>query len=238
MVPSCSRCSRCPAFGPLPPGVRKLPAVHRWRLVRRPRIYEIRLLVLRWPWPGRPWWRTPARRGSSLPGSDFGRTSRTWADTAPCPPGPGPWLRLRRQRHQSGSSRTARSVSPSAPPERAIQLLRAAGFHPAEAYRGFFLPWTARCPACDGVQRIRLFRCRSGAKTVLGLPEQELRHQPRGSARLTGLSRNRRSPAIRRSRRRKAAAAPGVRRSGARPPPCGRGPRPGPRRQPGARRRR
>lgn len=41
-------------------------------------------------------------------------------------------------------------------PERAAQLLRTAGFQPAESYRAFAAPWTVRCLACQAVQRVRL----------------------------------------------------------------------------------
>ncbi|MEV6383167.1 helix-turn-helix transcriptional regulator [Streptomyces sp. NPDC051773] len=63
------------------------------------------------------------------------------------------------QAHQAMAQLEAQFAEDAAPrltPDRATQLLRAAGLHPAEAYRGFTVPWTVRCLACDGVQRIRL----------------------------------------------------------------------------------
>lgn len=41
-------------------------------------------------------------------------------------------------------------------PERATQLLRAAGFEPIEPYHSFVTPWTVRCKSCWGVQRVIL----------------------------------------------------------------------------------
>ncbi|WP_368858391.1 helix-turn-helix domain-containing protein [Streptomyces massasporeus] len=57
-------------------------------------------------------------------------------------------------------------------PERAAQLLRAAGLHPAEAYRGFTVPWTVRCLACDGVQRIRLSDIAQGQRRCPICPDR------------------------------------------------------------------
>jgi transcriptional regulator with XRE-family HTH domain len=65
-------------------------------------------------------------------------------------------------------------------PERATQLLRAAGFHPAEAYRGFILPWTVRCLACEGVQRIRLSDVAQGQRRCSVCPSRNSDANPGG----------------------------------------------------------
>ncbi|WP_446044693.1 helix-turn-helix domain-containing protein [Streptomyces olivaceus] len=57
-------------------------------------------------------------------------------------------------------------------PERATQLLRTAGFHPAETYRGFTVPWTVRCLACDGVQRMRLSDVTQGPRRCPVCPDR------------------------------------------------------------------
>ncbi|WP_158816235.1 helix-turn-helix domain-containing protein [Streptomyces bicolor] len=58
-------------------------------------------------------------------------------------------------------------------PDRATHLLRAAGFHPAEPYRGFTAPWTVRCVACQGVQRIRLSDTAQGQRRCPVCPSRK-----------------------------------------------------------------
>ncbi|MET8813556.1 helix-turn-helix transcriptional regulator [Streptomyces sp. NPDC004549] len=47
-------------------------------------------------------------------------------------------------------------------PERAIQLLLAAGLAPTEPFRGFNVPWAARCLKCRSVQRVVLAAAAQG----------------------------------------------------------------------------
>ncbi|SEF19034.1 Helix-turn-helix domain-containing protein [Streptomyces sp. Ag109_O5-10] len=47
-------------------------------------------------------------------------------------------------------------------PEQAKQLLRGAGYRPAEPYHGFSAPWTVRCTTCQGLQRVMLSAAAQG----------------------------------------------------------------------------